>query len=142
MKRKIAFFSIFLIAANIFALGVPELNERVCDYGGILNVGQKVEITVEKQDVETGNVLADAVFGIYNATDIVNKDGKIIVAAVTLLQEITTGVEGIATCTLDLPLGTYYVKELQAPAGFVSSDEVLTFDGTLIILQFKLVIYE
>ena len=45
MKRKIAFFSIFLIAANIFALGVPELNERVCDYGGILNARQKVEIT-------------------------------------------------------------------------------------------------
>ena len=45
MKRKIAFFSIFLIAANIFALDVPELNERVCDYGGILNVGQKVKIT-------------------------------------------------------------------------------------------------
>jgi len=31
---------------------------------------------------------------------------------------------------LDLPLGTYYVKELQAPAGFVSSDEVLTFDAS------------
>jgi len=42
-----------------------------------------VKITVEKQDVETGNVLADTVFGIYNATDIVNKDGKVIVAADT-----------------------------------------------------------
>ena len=86
----------------------------VFDEVSFTNERQKVEITVEKQDVETGNVLADAVFGIYNATDIVNKDGKVIVAADTLLQEMTTGVEGIATCTLDLPLGTYYVKELQA----------------------------
>ena len=102
----------------------------VFDEVSFTNERQKVKITVEKQDVETGNVLADTVFGIYNATDIVNKDGKVIVAADTLLQEMTTGVEGIATCTLDLPLGTYYVKELQAPAGFVSSDEVLTFDAS------------
>ena len=102
----------------------------VFDEVSFTNERQKVEITVEKQDVETGNVLANAVFGIYNAKDIVNKDGKIIVSADTLLQEMTTGVEGIATCTLDLPLGTYYVKELQAPAGYVSSDEVLTFDAS------------
>ena len=31
------------------------------------------------------------------------------------------------TCTLDLPFGEYYVKELKAPEGFVSSDEVLEF---------------
>ena len=33
-------------------------------------------------------------------------------------------------CTLDLPLGQYYVKELKAPAGFVSSDEVLNLDAS------------
>ena len=32
--------------------------------------------------------------------------------------------------TLDLPLGQYYVKELHAPAGFVSSDEILSFDAS------------
>ena len=32
--------------------------------------------------------------------------------------------------TLDLPLGKYYVKELAAPAGFVSSDEILAFDAS------------
>ena len=61
MKRKIAFFSIFLIAANIFALGVPELNERVCDYGGILNARQKVEITDYLEDVLREGDAYDAV---------------------------------------------------------------------------------
>ena len=91
---------------------------------------QKVSITVEKQDAETGNTVAGAVFGIYNAKDIQTKDGKVIVRADTLLQEMTSDEKGQAACTLDLPLGSYYVKELKAPDGFVSSDEVLRFDAS------------
>ena len=73
---------------------------------------------------------AGAVFGIYNAEDIKDRSGKVLVAANTLLQEMTTDAEGQAVCSLDLPLGQYYVKELKAPLGYVSSDEVLTFDAS------------
>ena len=90
---------------------------------------QKVAITVEKQDAENGTVVAGAVFGIYNKEDI-TADGKVIVEADTLLQEMTSDEKGQAGCTLDLPLGSYYVKELKAPAGFVSSNEVLSFDAS------------
>lgn len=90
---------------------------------------QKVAITVEKQDAENGAVVAGAVFGIYNKEDI-TADGKVIVEADTLLQEMTSDEKGLAGCTLDLPLGSYYVKELKAPAGFVSSNEVLSFDAS------------
>lgn len=90
---------------------------------------QKVAITVEKQDAENGAVVAGAVFGIYNKEDI-TADGKVIVAADTLLQEMTSDEKGQAGCTLDLPLGSYYVKELKAPAGYVSSNEVLNFDAS------------
>ena len=90
---------------------------------------QKVAITVEKQDAENGAVVAGAVFGIYNKEDI-TADGKVIVEADTLLQEMTSDEKGLAGCTLDLPLGSYYVKELKAPAGFVSSNEVLDFDAS------------
>ena len=90
---------------------------------------QKVAISVEKQDAENGAVVAGAVFGIYNKEDI-TADGKVIVAADTLLQEMTSDEKGQAGCTLDLPLGSYYVKELKAPAGYVSSNEVLNFDAS------------
>ena len=90
---------------------------------------QKVAITVEKQDAENGAVVAGAVFGIYNKEDI-TADGKVIVEADTLLQEMTSDEKGLAGCTLDLPLGSYYVKELKAPAGFVSSNEILDFDAS------------
>lgn len=53
-----------------------------------------------------------------------------IVKADTLLQKATSGKDGQAVFTLDLPLGKYYVKELKAPDGYVSSDEVLEFDAS------------
>lgn len=90
------------------------------------NDRQKVAISVEKQDAKNGQVLSGAVFGIYNKKDI-QANGKVLVKADTLLQEMTSDENGMATCTLDLPFGEYYVKELKAPEGFVSSDEVLEF---------------
>lgn len=90
------------------------------------NDRQKVAISVEKQDAENGRVLSGAVFGIYNKKDI-QANGKVLVKADTLLQEMTSDENGMAPCTLDLPFGEYYVKELKAPEGFVSSDEVLEF---------------
>ena len=65
---------------------------------------QKVAIQIEKQDAENGATVAGAVFGIYNKEDI-KADGKVIVKADTLLQEMTSDNGGLAACTLDLPLG-------------------------------------
>lgn len=103
----------------------PVVDEEVT----FTNERQKVSITVEKQDAETGSVVAGAVFGLYNKNEIKSGD-NVIMKADTLLQEITSDEKGQAHFTLDLPLGTYYVKEISAPDGFVSSDEVLEFDAT------------
>ena len=54
------------------------------------NDRQKVSISVEKQDAENGQVLSGAVFGIYNKKDI-QANGKVLVKADTLLQEMTSG---------------------------------------------------
>lgn len=103
----------------------PEIEEKL----EFSNERQKVELSVEKQDAETGKALKGATFGLYNKEAISSSD-KVIVKADTLLQEITSNEKGKAAFTLDLPLGRYYVKELQAPAGYVSSDEILEFDAT------------
>ncbi len=103
----------------------PEIEEKL----EFSNERQKVELSVEKQGAETGKTLKGATFGLYNKEAISSGD-KVIVKADTLLQEITSNEKGKAAFTLDLPLGRYYVKELQAPAGYVSSDEILEFDAT------------
>ena len=93
------------------------------------NKRQKVDLKVVKEDGENGKKLEGAEFGIYNKNDILSGD-KVIVKADTLLQKVMSDKNGLAHFTLDLPLGKYYVKELQAPEGYVTSDEIIEFDAS------------
>ena len=93
------------------------------------NDRQKVEVMVTKQDEDTENPLAGGIFGLYAASDITNVDGTVIVKKGTLIQKATTGADGTAKFTADLPLGfSYDVKEVQAPEGYVrNTDDIYTF---------------
>ena len=89
-----------------------------------INERQKVEISVEKQDAENGSTIAGAEFGLYAKEDI-KAGGKVIVKADEQLCTAVTGEDGTAIFEQNLPFGSYYIKELQAPDGFVSSDEII-----------------
>lgn len=104
---------------NVVYAGMNVTNER-----------QKVQISVIKTDSETKKVLEGAVFGLFTKEDIVNADGKVIVNADTQIEKAVTGKDGKVTFTSDLPLGQYYVKELEASAGYVKSDKVIDVDAT------------
>ena len=93
------------------------------------NDRQKVEVMVTKQDEDTENPLDGGIFGLYSASDITNVDGTVIVKKGTLIQKATTGADGTAKFTADLPLGfSYDVKEVQAPEGYVrNTDDIYTF---------------
>ena len=96
----------------------------------VMNERQKVQITVIKKDAETKEALEGAVFGLYAKEDIFNADGKLIVAADTFIEKVVTGTDGTVTFISDLPLGKYYVKEMEAPAGYVKSDECFDVDAS------------
>lgn len=87
-----------------------------------INDRQKVEVSVVKKDAENEKGLSGAEFGLYAKEDIKAGD-KVLVKADELLTKAVTGEDGKAVFEQDLPFGTYYIKELAAPDGFVSSDE-------------------
>lgn len=93
------------------------------------NERQKVELTVEKQDAETEFGIAGAVFGLYADMEITNAEGKVIVEAGTLLETAVSDENGMITFKKDYPLGNYYAKEMETPAGYVSSEETVTFEA-------------
>lgn len=91
------------------------------------NERQKAKISVVKRDAETKKEIKGAVFGLYAKEDI-QVGNQTLVKADTLIGKAETGEDGKATFSFDLPFGKYYVKELEAPAGYVSSEQVLDVD--------------
>lgn len=107
-----------------------------------VNERQKVQISAVKLDAETQKPLAGAVFGLYTAEDIVchirydeandcytaDPQGHRLVTADTLVATAVSSEDGLAAFDQDLPLGKYYVKELDAPDGYVSGSATERID--------------
>ncbi len=88
------------------------------------NDRQKVEVSIVKKDQDTMNGLAGGIFGLYAAENIKNADGNTVAQQDTLLDKATTGVDGSAVFSADLPIGFgYYIKEIQAPANYLKNAE-------------------
>ena len=60
--------------------------------------------------------------------DITGADGKVILEADTVIEELATDKEGKLTFTADLPIGfEYYIKETSPAPGFATTDEKQEF---------------
>lgn len=107
------------------------------------NERQKLEIEAEKQDRENGNALTGAVYGLYAGEDIrtavaldadtgkwvLRDEPEVLYPADTLIATGITGEDGKVVFDEDLPLGNYYVKELEGPVGYLTSSEKVLIDG-------------
>jgi len=102
----------------------------VYDDANFVNDRQKVEITVTKKDKEEDVALFGAKFGLYASEDIFNNKGEVVVEKGTLIETGMSDEDGNVKFKADLPLSHYEVKEIEAPIGYSSSDEVLHFDAT------------
>ena len=92
------------------------------------NDRQKLELTIMKKDASTKKVLEGAVFGLYADKDIYNADGKLIVEAGTLIEKAVSDKNGLVAFKKDYPFSVYSVKELQAPDGYLLTDETVVFE--------------
>lgn len=88
---------------------------------------QVLEICATQHDADNHSFVEGAVFGLYPAQDFKTTDGKVILKADTLIARAESGDDGKATFRSDLVPGKYYVKQLKAPSGYVSSDGVIPF---------------
>lgn len=102
----------------------------VFDDSSFTNERQKVDLSVVKKDADTDTPLSGALFGLYAKNDIKDADGEVVAKADELVYQADSDENGKAKFEADLPLAEYYVKEIKAPIGYSSSDEIIDFDAT------------
>jgi len=119
----------YLINLEIFVRQITSasIDQFISTYNAPIIPEQVMKGAVElyKTDVESGNVLANAVYGIYF------HDG-------TEVGRLTTDIRGYAKSDL-LPYGSYYLQEITAPNGYVLDTTQYPFtigaDGQVITIN-------
>lgn len=105
-------------------------NVAVTETGtSFVNDRKKVEISLEKA-METSDLFGignngevkNVTFGIFAADELISASGTTIPKD-SLLEVITPDESGKATFKTDLPIGSYYVKEIAADSHYILSDE-------------------
>lgn len=79
----------------------------------------KTELSVIKTDGVTECPVEGATYGVYAGQDFVNVHGDVKVVSGSLIGTAVTNASGTAVFTNDLPLGSYYVKEIESLEGYV-----------------------
>ncbi len=97
--------------------------------------------TLSPETLSSQLPLPDAVYGLYAAEDIYGyiweeATGSVIhteeplIPAHTLLEQVTTDIDGQTIFTSDLPCGKYYIRELAAPAGYLPDTDLHPVDAS------------
>ncbi len=97
------------------------------------NERQKVSVSLGKvmeQNAQfsigmNGEITA-VTFGLYAAQDLTAADGAVIPAD-GLLEIVSVNENGTAACKTDLPMGSYYLREMTTDGHYIISDEAYPF---------------
>ena len=88
-----------------------------------VNERQKLDLEITKTfEDEDKDAYKDVVFGVYSKNDI-TVDDKVIIPADGLVGTLTIDKDGKNVEQLDLPVGEYYIKELETNVGFKLDEE-------------------
>lgn len=97
------------------------------------NERQKVTVSLSKEmeqndrfGIGQNEEITAVTFGLYAASDMTAADGCIIPMD-GLIEIISIGKNGSATCKTDLPFGSYYLKEMSTDSHYLLSEETYSF---------------
>lgn len=110
-------------------LSYRDQNTRVVTYSeDWQNERARVSVKVNNVDRESGEALQGAVFGLYSAEQIKNTSNTEQYQKDQLIEKQTTDKDGALAFSAELPMNkSFYVKEITAADGYVTSDNVQSF---------------
>lgn len=105
-----------------------EHTEIVYGEAQFVNARVKPGLSLIKTDTVNSYPVAGATYGIYTKEDILSAAGEVLVKADDLVDTAVTDESGKAVFEADLPLGLYYVKEVESPAGYLLDETAYDVD--------------
>ena len=104
--------------------------EVVYENAELLDKRVKTELKLIKKDAVSETPVQGAWYGVYATADIMSPDGEVLVAADTLINSGITDENGKIAFDAELPLGRYYVKEIETAPGYVTDPNEYEVDFT------------
>ncbi|MGL4667965.1 MAG: SpaA isopeptide-forming pilin-related protein, partial [Saezia sp.] len=97
-------------------------NERAKVAVEVIKTAEEAVLDDNGEIVYVQNPADGIVFGLFAREDIENVDGEVIIPADSLLDILTTDVDGLAVSSIDIPFAAYYVREISTHQNLVPSD--------------------
>lgn len=94
------------------------------------NERQKVKISLVKTSSATGLAVENAIYGLYTAMGFYNTNEKMIMEADELIESGKTDQEGKIVFLSDLPLGLYYLREIEPAPGYMQNPDKYEIDAS------------
>lgn len=117
--------------AQEITLAYKDQNTEVI-YGNaeFVNARVKTALSLVKHNSVNDTPVEGAVYGVYALEDIAGADGEILVEADSLADTVQTDAEGRGVFDADLPLGHYYVREIETAPGYLVDENEYPVDFT------------
>lgn len=90
----------------------------------------KTQLSLIKKNSVNQIPVEGAIYGVYATEDILGRDDTVLVEADSLIQSAKTDENGVADFDADLPIGMYYVKEIETAPGYLMDESEYEVDFT------------
>lgn len=113
---------------NVYTYKVSLNNERQKIFINLHKQGEVFDSIIDSQTSYNKVNLEGIKFGLYTGNDIYNVDGDLLVLKDTLIKTLVTDENGLFNGEVDIPFGTYYLKELETKTGYRLDNNIYEFN--------------
>jgi len=113
---------------DIYTYKLNLSNERQKIFINLHKQGEVFDSVIDSQASYSNADLEGIKFGLYTGHDIYDVDGDLLVLKDTLIKTLVTDENGIFNGEVDIPFGTYYLKELETKSGYKIDSNIYEFN--------------
>lgn len=130
----------FILDDSIYNINLNNDSKEVFNYMvSLTNKRQKIFLNLSKHGEVFNGVVGNAgsyidvplsgiKFGLYNGSDIYSDSGHLLLSKDSLIDEFITDSDGNISEEINVPLGTYYIKELETLDGYCLDTNIYEFN--------------